>query len=335
MVNSQEFFMQLALEKAWAYQGLTYPNPPVGAVITNNENDFIAYGVHKEAGFAHAEVNAIKQAYYKLTNDTKIIEIKDSKKIHNYICANHNGLFKDKYIYVTLEPCNHFGKTPPCSELIKELGFQKVFIGTLDINKEASGGFEYLKENGLHVEVGILEHKCKELLEPFSIWQKKPFVFFKLAQSSNGVITGGTITCKDSRRHVHALRDKTDLLVIGGNTVRIDKPTLDARMVAGYAPDILIYSKSKDFDRDIPLFNIPNRKVFIEDNFEKIKDYRFVMIEGGKGMLEACKDYVQNYLIYKSPLKKEGVPVKLEVDLKERFISKMGEDTYSWCVKLG
>lgn len=190
--------MQLALEKAWAYQGLTYPNPPVGAVITDNQNNFIAYGVHKKAGTPHAEVNAIKKAYYELTQDDIILNITDSKEIHEYLHVNHNHIFKDKNIYVTLEPCNHFGKTPPCSQLLKQLGFKNIFIGTLDPNKVASGGYEYLKENGLHVKVGVLEKKCQELLNPFNIWQTKPFVFFKLAMSNNGVISGGTITCKDS-----------------------------------------------------------------------------------------------------------------------------------------
>ena len=257
-------FIDLALEKAWAYQGLTYPNPPVGAVITDNQNNFISYGVHKEAGTPHAEVNAIKNAYYKLTNDEKILNIKDSSEIHKYLHVNHNGIFKNKNIYVTLEPCNHFGKTPPCSQLISELGFKRVIIGTHDTNKEASGGVEFLKQKGLHVEV-LNSSTCKELLEPFSTWQKEPFVFFKLAMSNNGVIDGGTITCKESRELVHKLRDRCDLLVIGGNTVRIDRPTLDARLCDGKAPDVLIYSKTKDFDKDMPLFNVPNRKVFIEN----------------------------------------------------------------------
>jgi diaminohydroxyphosphoribosylaminopyrimidine deaminase/5-amino-6-(5-phosphoribosylamino)uracil reductase len=328
-------FINLALEKAWAYQGLTYPNPPVGAVITDNQNNFISYGVHIKAGSPHAEVNAIKQAYFTLTSNKNILKLEDSKDIHEYLYNNHNGIFSDKNIYVTLEPCNHFGKTPPCSKLIKELGFKKVFIGTLDPNKEASGGAEYLRKNLLHVEVGLLEDKCKELLEPFTVWQKKPFVFFKLAMSNNGVISGGTITCKEARVHVHALRNKTDLLVIGGNTVRIDRPTLDARMVNGKAPDILIYSKSKEFDRSIPLFNVPNRKVFIKNDFEKIKEYKFVLIEGGEGMLKACKEIVEHYLIYKSPHEKKGRPIEFEVDLKELFSSSIDEDTYTWYVKCG
>ena len=332
MVNSPEFYMQLALDKAWAFQGLTYPNPPVGAVVTDNQNSFIAYGVHEKAGEAHAEVNVIKQAYFNITHDETILNIKESKKIHEYLYQNHNGIFKDKYIYVTLEPCNHFGKTPPCSQLLKRLGFEKIFIGTLDPNKTASGGKEFLEKEGLHVKV--LENiSCKELIEPFSIWQKSPFVFFKLAQSKNGVISGGTITSKESRTHVHALRDKIDLLVIGGNTVRIDRPTLDARLVDGKAPNILIYSKSQNFDTTIPLFEVPNRKVFIEESLEKIKDYNFVMIEGGKGMLQACKDFVEYYLIYKSPHEKKGIPISIEVDLQEHFSSQIGEDRYTWYKK--
>lgn len=325
--------MQLALEKAWAYQGLTYPNPPVGAVITDNQNNFIAYGVHKKAGTPHAEVNAIKKAYYELTQDDIILNITDSKEIHEYLHVNHNHIFKDKNIYVTLEPCNHFGKTPPCSQLLKQLGFKNIFIGTLDPNKVASGGYEYLKENGLHVKVGVLEKKCQELLNPFNIWQTKPFVFFKLAMSNNGVISGGTITCKDSFELVHMLRDKCDLLVIGGNTVRIDRPTLDARMCHGKAPDILIYSQTKEFDKDIPLFNIPNRVVHIEDNFDKIKDYKFIMIEGGEGMLKAVQSFVDYYLIFRSPHFKNGISPKLDLGLKELFSMPIGEDRLSWFKK--
>jgi len=332
MVIKEESHIQLALDKAWIYQGLTYPNPPVGSVITDENNNFISYGVHVKAGTPHAEVNAIKKAYYKLTNDKAIMDIEDSKDIHDYLFTNHNGIFKNKNIYVTLEPCNHFGKTPPCSHLIKELRFKKVFIGTLDPNKIASGGLEYLQKNGLHVEVLNLS-TCKELLEPFSIWQKESFVFFKLAMSNNGVINGGTITCKDSRKLVHELRDRCDLLVIGGNTVRVDRPTLDARLCNGKAPDILIYSKTKDFDKNIPLFNVPNRVVYIEDSFDKIKKYNFVMIEGGEGMLKATKELVAYYLIFRSPHFKEGNSPKFSLKLKELNSSNIGEDRLTWFKK--
>jgi len=327
-------FINLALKKAWAYQGLTYPNPPVGAVITDNKNNFIAYGVHKKAGTPHAEVHAIKKAYFKITQDEKILKLKDSKEIHNYLQVNHKGLFRDKIIYVTLEPCNHFGKTPPCSHLISELGFKKVIIGTLDTNKTATGGVEFLKQKGLHVEV-LNESTCRELLEPFTVWQKKLFVFFKLAMSNNGVIDGGTITCRASRELVHKLRDRCDLLVIGGNTVRVDRPILDARLSNGKAPDILIYSKTKEFDKTIPLFDVLDREVYIEDNFDKIKEYTFVMIEGGEGMLKATKELTNHYLIFHSPHFKEGNSPKISLKLKELYSSKIGEDRLTWFKKFG
>lgn len=334
MVRDKKYFIQMALDKAWTYQGLTYPNPPVCSVITDIKDNFISLGVHEYSGGPHAEVNAIKNAYHNLTNDTNLDFIKDSAAIHEYLFINHNGIFRDKNIYVTLEPCNHHGKTPPCANLILELGFKKIFIGTLDPNKNASGGAQKLIENGLHVEVGILGEKCKSLIEPFKLWQQKTFVFFKLAMSANGVIDGGTITCKESRILVHALRDKVDLLVIGGNTVRVDRPTLDARLSDGRAPDVLIYSKNKDFDKNIPLFSVPNRKVLIADNFDILSDYNYVMIEGGEGMLKAVKDFVDWFLIFRSPHFKKGFSPSLEISLKEEFSMSIGEDRVSWFTKI-
>jgi len=333
MVRDENHFMQMALDKAWSYQGLTYPNPPVGAVITDNQNNFISIGTHEFAGGPHAEVNAIKNAYKKLTDDEKIDSINDSISLHKFLHENHRDIFKDKNIYVTLEPCNHHGQTPPCSHLLKELGFKKVSIGTLDPNKIASGGYEYLQKNGLHVSAGILENRCKDLIEPFVKWNDGSFVFYKLAMSNNGVIDGGTITCKESRTLVHALRDKTDLLVIGGNTVRIDKPTLDARLCDGRAPDVLIYSRSKEFDKNIPLFSVPNRKVYIEDNLSKMNEYKFIMIEGGEGMFDAIKTFVSWFLFFRSPHDKNGFAPNIDVDLIEKFSMNVGEDTLSWLKK--
>ncbi len=335
MVKSDEYFMQKALDKAWTYQGLTFPNPAVGAVITDKNSNLISLGVHERAGLAHAEVNAIKNAYMYLTKDNQIQEITNPFLLHEYLLKHHAGIFKNKTIYVTLEPCNHVGKTPSCANLIKELEFKRVVIGSLDPNKQASGGITTLQESGCEVCVGVLQEKCNALLEPFSLWQKAPFVFFKIAMSKNFVISGGIITCKESRTHVHALRDRCDLLVIGGNTVRVDRPTLDARLVEGRAPDILIYSKEKNFDTDISLFHVKNRKVFIEDNLEKLKEYKFVMIEGGFGMYEAIKDKVDYVLVYRSASEKEGKVLKLEDNLKELFSMPIQQDTLTWYKKDG
>ncbi|MEN8304649.1 MAG: dihydrofolate reductase family protein, partial [Campylobacterota bacterium] len=127
------------------------------------------------------------------------------------------------------------------------------------------------------------------------------FVFFKWAQRLNATTDDGIISSKESRYNVHAMRDVCDLLVIGGNTVRVDRPTLDARLVDGKAPDILIISKRKDFDRTIPLFSVEGREVFIEDNFSKLESYKNVMIEGSSKMYELTRDMVDYYLCYLAP----------------------------------
>jgi diaminohydroxyphosphoribosylaminopyrimidine deaminase/5-amino-6-(5-phosphoribosylamino)uracil reductase len=132
---------------------------------------------------------------------------------------------------------------------------------------------------------------------------------------------------------VHRLRDCCDLLVIGGNTVRVDRPLLDARLCEGKAPDVLIYSRSQHFDATIPLFGVPAREVFVENHLKRIENHALVMIEGGQGMLDAVREDVQWYLIFRSPHKKEGTPIVLPSDLREVFSQKIGEDTMSWYVR--
>jgi diaminohydroxyphosphoribosylaminopyrimidine deaminase/5-amino-6-(5-phosphoribosylamino)uracil reductase len=322
--------MDLAIKEAWKYQGLTYPNPAVGALISDDFGLVLSVQAHKKAGFPHAEVEVIKDAFIKLTNDKKIQNISDSAKIHDYLYTNHQDIFKPYTLHVTLEPCNHYGKTPPCSKLIKELGFKRVVVGIRDFNPKASGGVEYLLKHDIDVKVLNDNQKCKELLLPFKKWQNSRFVFFKLAMSLNGVIDGGIITSKASRELVHRFRDRCDLLIIGGNTVRIDRPTLDARLCGGKAPDILIYSRERKFDKTIPLFGIKNRKVYISDDFKITKNYKNIMIEGGGGMFEATKDLTDLYAIFQSPNFKRGKNVDLKLNLKPLFSKSIGEDRISW-----
>jgi diaminohydroxyphosphoribosylaminopyrimidine deaminase/5-amino-6-(5-phosphoribosylamino)uracil reductase len=158
-----------------------------------------------------------------------------------------------------------------------------------------------LSASGVQCTFGIMESEGQKLLEPFLKWQNTPFVFFKWAQRLDGTIDNGTISSETSRQHMHGLRDRCDLIVIGGNTVRSDRPTLDARLVAGRAPDVLIYSHNDDFDRTIPLFSVPYRNVFVESSLEKINGYRLVMIEGGAGMMEAASKVINWYLSYIAP----------------------------------
>ncbi len=329
MVDFDRFCMSLALDEAWKYQGLTYPNPAVGAVITKN-GKILSIEAHKEAGEPHAEVLAIKEAYYRLSGDNEILKLNDSAKIHTYLLQNAKNLFYDATIYVTLEPCNHYGKTPPCSTLIKNLKFKRVVISVRDPNINASGGIGYLKSSGILVEVGLMAKDGEKLIEPFRKWRDSRFIFFKLAQTLNGMIAPGIISSKKSREFVHKIRDKIELLVIGGNTIRVDRPTLDSRLAQGRAPDVLIYSKEKDFDKSIPLFGVKNRKVYIESDFEKLKEYRYIMIEGGEGMLKATSALANWYLFFISPQLKDGIGYSLNRELKILNKRSIGKDIVIW-----
>lgn len=328
------FYMQLCLDEAWKYQGLTFPNPAVGALILDRYGRLIAIDAHREAGQAHAELNVIAKAL-EIFGDTHVSAIENPTDQHLYILQNHHNHFHGCTIYVTLEPCNHTGATPACSLLVKTLGFQKVVIGAMDPNPKASGGAALLEKAGIQLVKGVLEQKSEQLLNPFRKWQTgKPYIFFKLAKTSNGTYSRGTISSLASRTLVHQLRAKIDLLVIGGNTVRVDRPTLDCRLTGEKAPDILIYSKQNNFDPDIPLFHIQGRKVFIENSLEKIKQYKFVMIEGGEGMLKETLDIVDTLLFFTTPHLQKGETVQLDAKLATLHQRQIGPDTLEWFKKI-
>ena len=301
MVIDDNFFMSLALKEAWKYQGLTYPNPAVGCCVVRDNSEILSVEAHKKAGSPHAEVNALKSAYYKLTNDAYILALEDSVDIHTHLLSNHNNIFDNCKIYTTLEPCSHMGKTPSCARLISDLGIKEVYVGSYDTNKIAKNGNMILNMNDCIVYSELLKKECDDLLYPFNNFLEDKFVFFKWAQRLNATTDCGVISSDESRKNVHAMRDVCDLLVIGGNTVREDRPTLDARLVDGKAPDILIVSQLQEFDRTIPLFSVESREVFIEDNFSKLGSYKNIMIEGSSKMFELTRDIVDYYLCYQAP----------------------------------
>ncbi|MFY4787458.1 bifunctional diaminohydroxyphosphoribosylaminopyrimidine deaminase/5-amino-6-(5-phosphoribosylamino)uracil reductase RibD [Aliarcobacter butzleri] len=326
MKIDDNFYMRLAIDEAWKHQLLTYPNPAVGCVIVKNQR-LLAVEAHKEAGMPHAEVNALKTAYLK-DNPNSILKTKNSSfDIHQFLLQNHNGFFNDCEIYVTLEPCNHIGKTPSCANLLKELKPKRVIISVKDPNKQATGGLETLKNENIDVTLGILEKDGLNLILPFISWQNKSCIFFKMAQTLNGSIDG-KISSNRALAYVHTLRDKIDLLVIGGNSVRIDKPTLDTRYIQGKNPDIFIYSKNKVFDNNIPLFKIPNRKVMISDDLYKLLDYKFIMIEGVYNLLDKLKERIDFFILIISPKIRKGQNALNEIDLDFEIIHEnfIGED---------
>jgi len=331
MEINHNFYMNLAISEAWKYQGLTYPNPAVGCTVVGEHGEILAVEAHHKAGEPHAEVNALKAAYYKLTQDDTILSLTSSFDIHNYLLKNHNNIFKNCSLYSTLEPCSHVGKTPSCANLIAQLGIKNVFIGVEDFNADAANGNTILKKAGAVVNFHVEPKKCEDLLFPFKKFMEDRFVFFKWAQRLNGTTDAGTISSDESRKNVHAMRDVCDLLVIGGNTVRHDRPTLDARLVNGKAPDILILSRQKKFDRRIPLFGVKNRKVYVENDFSILENYKNIMIEGSAKMYELSREIVDYYLCYLAPSLggKEGFAnIEDKVDILNA--SKEAEDIIMW-----
>lgn len=319
--KNHEYFMQKAVDIAWRFQLLTYPNPAVGAVVVK-DNIILSCAAHKTAGGPHAEVLALKEAYLTKYPDSELTNLIDSFEIHNFLYKNHNDFFKECTIYVTLEPCNHTGKTPACALLLKSVEIKEVFIGSLDPNDEAAGGVKTLKDANIKVTSGILKEQTDKLLEPFTLWQKGNFTFFKIAMREDGSVDGGYITSQDSLNLVHEIRTKLDLLVIGGQTVRLDRPTLDSRFALENKPtDILIYSNQdqNSFDKAIPLFNIPNRDVKISDNLDEIKNNKFIMIEGGYNLLDKLKDICDYIVVFVSHKEK----FKDKVDFKKLKLKKI------------
>ena len=326
-----EFYMQLALDKAWEYQGLTYPNPAVGAVVTL-DGKILALAAHQKAGTSHAEVLALLSAYEILSNTSIDFDPQDAQKAHTFLLSLPEDFFSQCSIYVTLEPCSHEGKTPSCASLLQSLALRRVVIGTRDPIEGHDGGMQKLK----HASVGVLEEACKSLIEPFIIWQKSAFVLFKLAQTTNGRIGGGYLSCQASLTHVHQLREVCDTLLIGGNTVREDRPTLDCRLIEGKAPNVKIYAKEDNFDREIPLFGIQNREVEIVQHLDFLDRPSFVLVEGGEGMLNALKEKIDWMLVYQTPkFSDNNLTYNTTMNLKFLHQEKKDVDLMIWSRQIG
>jgi diaminohydroxyphosphoribosylaminopyrimidine deaminase/5-amino-6-(5-phosphoribosylamino)uracil reductase len=326
-----EFYMQLALNEAWKYQGLTYPNPAVGAVVVQ-DGRVLSIAAHQKAGTSHAEVLALISAYETLSGEKVDFNPMDSQSSHDFLLKLPQNFFAKCSIYVTLEPCSHHGKTPSCASLLSKLKLEKVVVATHDPIKGHDGGMKLLD----NVTFGVLREEAEILLEPFKIWQKRAFVLFKLAQTTNGRIGGGYLSSKSSLRHVHQLREVCDRLLIGGNTVRTDRPTLDCRFTGGKAPDVKIYSSKSDFDREIPLFKVTEREVEITDDLAFLDQPSFVLVEGGEGMLKALKEKIDWVLIYQTPkLSTNALSYNIEMNLNFLHTHRADVDMMIWSRQVG
>lgn len=330
-MQNDTFYMQLALNEAWKYQGLTYPNPAVGAVVLQ-EGRILSIAAHQKAGTSHAEVLALIKAYEAIRGENVDFDSLHAEKSHDFLRALPKDFFSKCVIYVTLEPCAHHGKTPSCASLLSSLKLQRVVVATADPVKGHDGGMKLLD----NVTYGVLQEEAELLLEPFKLWQKRAFVLFKLAQTTNARIGGGYLSSQESLTHVHQLREKCDILLIGGNTVREDRPTLDCRFTDGNAPDVVIYSKEDNFDEAIPLFSVECREVKVSSDLSFLDQPSFVMVEGGEGMLQALKEKIDWILLYQTPkLSTNALSYNVEMNLQFLHQEKKGVDLMIWSKQVG
>lgn len=235
-----ESFMQRCLDLSILGMGDVAPNPMVGCVIVH-EGKIIGEGYHQQYGQAHAEVNAIHS-------------VKDP------------GLLKHSTLYVTLEPCAHFGKTPPCADLIIRSGIPHVVIGTVDpFAKVAGKGIERMEKAGVKVEVGLLEKECREVNRRFFTFHEKrrPYVLLKWAQTLDGFIDTDRsetqhptwITNALAKRLVHKQRSQESAILIGTNTALFDNPALTVREWSGNQPIRMVIDRNLRLEKELHLFD--------------------------------------------------------------------------------
>ena len=234
-MNFDQTMMHKCIELAKLALGKTAPNPLVGSVIVKDGN-IIGQGYHPEVGKPHAEVFALQDAGETAQGAT---------------------------VYVNLEPCNHYGRTPPCTEALIAAKVAKVVVGMVDPNPLVSGsGIKKLEAAGIEVVVGVAESACRQLNEAFihRILYKQPFGVLKYAMTLDGKIAATTghsawVTSQASRHRVHQLRSACDGIIIGGNTVRKDNPNLTTHGVTEHNPLRIVMSRTCDLPEECNLWN--------------------------------------------------------------------------------
>lgn len=294
-----EKYMRRALQLARHGAGHTSPNPMVGAVIVGPDGTIIGEGWHRKCGEGHAEVNAVAS-------------VKDA------------SLLKDSTLYVTLEPCSHYGKTPPCARLIIERGIPRVVVGCLDpFVKVAGRGVAMLREAGVEVTVGVMEQQCRTLNRRFMTAHEtgRPWVQLKWAQTADGYIALPPDAGENPLRMstpvtmclMHRQRSLCDSIVVGAATARIDNPSLTTRRWPGRSPLRVVLSRNLSLGDNLNLLtdglstivynNVKNEVIgaveyvkmdttspqsWLEDLYRR--GVTSVMVEGGTRVLQEILD---------------------------------------------
>lgn len=241
-MSAHDKYLQRCIELAQLGAGNVSPNPMVGAVVVHNDR-IIGEGYHRKYGEAHAEVNAINQV------------------LNNF--RNADKLLRESTIYVSLEPCAHYGKTPPCADLIIKHQIPSVVVGCRDPFSQVNGrGIEKLKEAGINVITGIMEQECQELNKRFftRVQKQRPYIILKWAQTADGYFAPNDnsqlwITGPEARKLVHKWRGEEDAILIGKNTAKIDNPQLNTRYWPGKSPKRVVIDRRLELDSSLYLFD--------------------------------------------------------------------------------
>ncbi|GAA7077160.1 bifunctional diaminohydroxyphosphoribosylaminopyrimidine deaminase/5-amino-6-(5-phosphoribosylamino)uracil reductase [Helicobacter pylori] len=300
-----ESLLEMCLNKAWECQTLALENPSVACMVLDKNHEILSLETHKKAKTPHAEVLAAQSALRilrpHLKNDLEKLE--DPKTLSDFLKTRHDNAFTDCVFLITLEPCNSYGKTPACSELLEILKPKRVVIAAEE-NEAKKGGLARLQKARIETIIcRNLENKAKDLLLPFRVMEQKGrFNLFKLALRMNGDYYHGKITGQKSVIFTHNQRAICDTLIISGKTIRTDNPLLDARFCDSFYhnknPNIAILSKCS-ISPDSKVFSTPNRLV---NTFHDPKDLPlekgFNFIEGGWELFESLRDKIDVLLLH-------------------------------------
>jgi len=270
--------MQRCLELAVKGLGSVAPNPMVGCVIVHN-NVIIGEGYHQKYGEAHAEVNAIASVVNK-------------------------SLLAESTVYVNLEPCSHYGKTPPCSDLLIAHKVKRVVVACLDTNPLVAGkGIEKLRNAGIEVFTGVLEKEARELNKRFFTYHEKrrPYIILKWAQTKDGFISKlppfireeNWITNNESKKLVHTWRAQEQAILVGTTTALLDNPTLTVRLTEGRSPIRILIDKELKVPFINPIFsNVAEIIVFTEKKEVSVNNVTYHQIDFTKEIIPQISNYL-------------------------------------------
>lgn len=280
-MTTDEIWMSRAIQLARKGVYGAPPNPLVGAVIVCDDR-IIGEGYHRKCGEGHAEVNA-------------------------FASVKREDLLVRAKMYVTLEPCSHYGRTPPCAKLIIDKGVKEVYIGCQDPFSKVDGkGIRMLREAGIKVTVGILEKPCKQLISHFLTQQfnDRPYVMLKWAQSNDGFIDRkrndgqpAHLSTSRSLLRVHALRLQHQAIMVGTNTALLDNPRLNARLVTGPQPLRIVIDKNCRLPESLHLFDGTQQTLVVGHSdkhpLSQQKNYQFLQLENSENMLRQTLSYLK------------------------------------------